>query len=272
MLITAATVLAMIDEGYANEPVKKARDYIGASAVGHPCDAMLALSMRGMPDDAAGPRLKRIFLMGHALEDTVVRDLKKKANLRVWEVDGLTNRQFAYEAWGGHISCHADGQIEVGDELMILEVKSMNAASFAKFKDAGVRYSHPRYYAQLQMMMGMSGFTKSFFIAYCKDNSDYHAEIVEFDPIEASFIEARVERVLGGLATRIATDPADWRCKDCFKRTSCWVGKSLVLTPECKTCTHAQPIPDGTWRCGLHDKSAIAPCKDWAVYEPKARE
>lgn len=272
-MLTAADIIALIDEGYASEPVKKARDYIGASAVGHPCDAMLALSMRGMPDDPAGPRLKRIFMLGHALENTVVRDLKAKGDLRVWEVDGLTGRQFAYEAWGGHISCHADGQIELGDEeLAILEVKSMNAASFAKFKEQGVRYSHPRYYAQLQMMMGMSGFHRSFFIAYCKDTSAYHAEIVEFDPIEASFIEARVERVLQGGAKRISTDPADWRCKDCFKRTACWDVAKISIEPECKTCAHAHPVPDGTWHCGLHDKSATQPCKDWAVYQPKPRE
>lgn len=268
--MTPEEIIAAIDAGYDAEPVKKARDYIGASAVGHPCDAMLALSLRGMPDDPASAKLKRIFMMGHILEDRVVRDLKEKADIRVWEVDGLTSRQFAYEAWGGHISCHADGQVEVGDELMLLEVKSMNAASFAKFKNEGVKYSHPRYYAQVQMMMGMSGFQRALFIAICKDNSEYHVEFVDVDPIEASFIESRVERVLKDDVKRIATDPADWRCKDCFKRSICW-GKVSVADATCQSCQHARPTPDGGWHCGLHDRTCIDACAEWKQYMPKPR-
>lgn len=266
----ATDIVAAIDAGYDAEPVKKARDYIGASAVGHPCDAMLALSLRGMPDDPAIPRLKRIFLMGHMLEDRVVRDLKEKADLRVWELDGITGRQFAYEAWGGHISCHADGQVDVGEELMLLEVKSMNAASFTKFKAEGVKYSHPRYYAQVQMMMGMSGFRRTLFIAMCKDNSEYHVEFVDFDPIEASFIESRVERVLKGDVKRIATDPADWRCKDCFKRSVCW-GRTKLDEPTCQSCQSALPTPDGGWRCTLHDRVCVEACGEWKQYMPKPR-
>ena len=265
----AEEIVAAIDAGYDAEPIKKARDYIGASAVGHPCDAMLALGMRGMPDNPASARLKRIFMMGHMLEDKVVRDLKTKSDLRVWEVDGLTNKQFAYEAWGGHISCHTDGQVEVGDEVLILEVKSMNSASFSKFKKDGVKYSHPRYYAQVQMMMGMSGFLRTLFIAICKDNSEYHVEFVDFDPIESSFIASRVERVLAGDARRIATDPADWRCKDCFKRDACWTDAEVPLA--CQTCAHAEPIPSGEWRCAKHDRAATTPCGDWTRYRPKAR-
>ncbi|NDD53859.1 hypothetical protein EBZ39_08260 [bacterium] len=263
-------IIAAIDAGYDSEPVKKARDYIGASAIGHPCDAYLALSLRGMPDDPAPARLKRIFNLGHLLEDRVVRDLKEKADLRVWEVDGLTGRQFAYEAWGGHISCHTDGQVEIGDELMLLEVKSMNAASFSKLKAEGVKYSHPRYYAQVQMMMGMSGFMRTLFIAICKDNSEYQAQIVDLDPIEASFIESRVERVLSGDVARVAVDPADWRCKDCFKRSVCW-GRIEVADPNCQTCENSKPKPDGSWHCAKHDKACSDACADYAQYIPKTR-
>lgn len=267
---TPKEIVASIDAGYDQEPPRKARDYIGASSIGNSCDALLAFSLRGMPDNPPMARLKRIFLMGHLLETRVVRDLKEKADLRVWELDGLTGRQFAYEAWGGHISCHSDGQIEIDGQLMLLEIKTMNSASFAKFKNEGVKYSHPQYHSQVQMMMGMSGFTRTFFIAICKDNSEYHAEFVEFDPIEASYIEARVERVLAGEAKRIAHDPADWRCKDCFKRGVCWQGAEAERA--CQTCQHATPRPDGRWLCRLHGREALTPCEDWTQYQAKERE
>jgi hypothetical protein len=268
---TPEDIIAAIDAGYDAQAATPARDYIGASVVGHPCDALLAMSLRGMPDTPPPARLKRIFALGHILEDLVVRDLRERADLRVWVKDGLTGRQFAYEAWGGHISCHADGQVEVGDELMLLEVKSMNAASFAKFRAEGVKYSHPRYYAQVQMMMGMSGFPQTLFIAICKDTSEYHIEVVDVDPIEITFIEARVERVLRGDAARISSDPADWRCKDCFKRIACWTPADAGIPAACQTCAHAAPVEDGSWHCRRHDRLAIEPCADWRAYAPARR-
>jgi hypothetical protein len=119
------------------------------------------------------------------------------------------------------------------------------------------------------MMMGMSGFTQTFFIAICKDNSEYHAELVDFDPIEASFIESRVERILQGRAQRIARDPADWRCKGCFKRGVCWEG--VAADRACQTCQFASPTPSGGWFCTRHGKDAALPCDDWTQYEPKPR-
>lgn len=266
---TAAEVVAAIDAGYDGEAAKTPRDYVGASIVGNPCDALLAFSLRGFPEVPPPARLKRVFLLGHRLEDQVVKDLKQKADVRVWEVDGLTGRQFAYEAWGGHISSHADGHIEIGEEMMLLEVKSMNAASFAKFKDKGVKRSHPQYFAQVQMMMGMSGLERSFFIAYCKDNSEYHAEIVDRDELEIAFIESRVERVLRGDIRKISEDETDWRCRGCFKRGVCWHGQEVPKT--CQTCAHARPRCDGGWWCRKHSKPAEQACGDWERFEPKPK-
>jgi len=175
--LKARTVVLAIDEGYASRKrEEKAREYIGASIVGNPCDALLAFNLRGFPNEEPDPKLQRIFSLGHIIEDLVVKDLKERADVRVWEEDGLTGRQHTYEAYGGHVVAHADGHIQLDDvedgDLMILEIKSMNAASFAKFKDKGVKFSHPHYFAQVQMMLGMSGFPRGFFIAYCKDNSE----------------------------------------------------------------------------------------------------
>ena len=177
--VLSSQVLVAIDDGYDKQKKEKARDYIGASGIGHPCDAYQAYSLRGFPNTQPDARLKRIFRLGHILEDEVVKDLKEKADVRVWETDGLTGRQHTYEEWEGHIVCHMDGHIELDDGVLrVLEIKSMNDASFKKFLKDGVKYSHPRYFGQVQMMMGMSKMDECFFIAINKNNSDYHAEIV----------------------------------------------------------------------------------------------
>ena len=89
----AQALIDAIDEGYANEDRGVARAYIGASMAGTECIAQMALSLRGFPDVDPDPQLKRIFFAGHRIEDWVVRDLKNKANLRVYEKDEVTGRQ-----------------------------------------------------------------------------------------------------------------------------------------------------------------------------------
>lgn len=251
------------------EPPEKPRAYIGASIVGHPCDALLAFQLRGFPDGEIPPKLKRIFKMGHVIEDIVVADLKK-AGMAVWEKDGLTGRQHAYTEWGGHIVCHTDGHIELEpDRLAILEVKSMNEASFKKFQGSGVKLSHPRYFAQLQMMMGLSKIHESLFIAQNKNTQEYHAELVLFDPFEWSFIGERVSRVLSGNGHKISTDETDWRCRDCFKVAACWGGKNPE--PACRNCAHAGPRPDGGWHCARHGRPAEELCSDYQLFHPKPK-
>lgn len=270
-ITTAEDVVLAIDDGYDNDRREKAREYIGASIIGHACDAAIAFNLRGFPNVEPDPRLKRIFGLGHIIEDLVVADLKKRADARVWEVDGLTGRQFAHQAWGGHISCHLDGHIELDDGVVrVLEIKSMNDASFNKFKKVGVKRSHPQYYSQVQMMMGMSDITSSLFIAMNKNNSSYHAEIVEYDEFEFAHIKERIERVILGEVARVAPDKSDWRCRGCFKREVCW--DEVEVEAKCARCKHSVAHPDGYWHCKVHDTEAKAVCDEYEIYRPLAKE
>lgn len=267
----ALKVVELIDEGYNKDTRERARQYIGASIVGTPCDAMLAYNLRGFPNDEPEPRLKRIFSFGNMLEDFVVKDMKQKADVRVWEVDPLTSRQHTYESWGGHVVCHTDGLVDLGDdEMRILEIKSMNDASFSKFKKSGVKHSHPRYFAQVQMMMGMANVQESFFIAINKNNSEYHAEIVEYDEFEYAHIRERIERAIGGTARKVSKDSTDWRCRGCFKAGVCWNGREVPK--QCSTCTFATARPDGAWHCTVLDDEAREVCSKYEKYEPFPKE
>jgi len=270
-LISAEDIIKKIDDGYEKEHKEKARSYIGASIIGNQCDAMLAFNLRGFPNTPPDPRLLRIFGLGHILEDEIVKDLKKKAQMQVWEVDGLTGNQHTYEALGGHVVCHMDGHIDIGDEeLRVLEIKTMNDASFSKFKKNGVKMSHPQYYAQCQMMMGLSDIPTSFFIAVNKNNSEYHAQIIEFDEFEYAYIQERVGKVINNEAKKISKDATDWRCKGCFKRGVCWENKEVAKI--CKTCEHSRATSSGDWHCIRHDKLAIETCGDYSLYQPLSKE
>ena len=59
MSLKATEVVIKIDDGYDRQTDGKAREYIGASGVGHPCDAYQAYSLRGFPNTEPDARLKR---------------------------------------------------------------------------------------------------------------------------------------------------------------------------------------------------------------------
>jgi rubrerythrin len=162
-----------------------------------------------------------------------------------------------------------DGHIQLDErkeDLHVLEIKSMNDASWKKFQKEGVKKSHPRYYSQLQMMMGMSQMRTSFFIAINKNTSEYHSEIVDYDDLEFMFIKERIERVLLNKARKISNDETDWRCRGCFKRGACW--GQIDVPKSCTTCKFAIAKSDGDWHCQKHGRSARELCNFYELYEP----
>ena len=266
--MNAADIVAAIDAAYASAPREKVRTYIGASAIGNSCDAALAYGLRGFPDDPPPPRLKRIFDLGHLVEDVVVRDLKR-AGLAIIERDPMTNKQWTYEDFEGYAICHTDGLWEKpSTEVTILEVKSMNKSKFEHFKSGGVAYSHPGYYAQMQMMMGMSKIPEALFIAYCKDNSEYWAELVPFNQFYWESQRYRIERIMTDRDIhKINDDIFSFSCSGCFKRSACYG----IVDPkvECRTCAHSVAGTNAGWFCTLLDRDCDQPCHHYKKYEAK---
>ena len=261
----ADDILWAIDEGFVGLRAKdKPRAYIGGSNVGGPCDAALGFSLRGFPDDEPPPKTQRIFALGHKLEDLIVADLQR-SKLTVLDRDPVTNRQFAYSLYGGHIRGNIDGQIELpSGELALLEIKTMNAAKWRAFVKKGVAVSHPNYMDQMQTYMGMGGFQKAVLIGYNKDTSEYHAEAVDFDELHYHALMARAERIMGGHAPKVSQDPEDWRCRFCFKRGACTGDKTPVK--DCATCLHSLAQDDGRWFCTKKNETAQEVCDDYRVW------
>jgi hypothetical protein len=245
----------------------KARSYIGASIIGNDCTAYLNYSLRGFPENSPSPKLLRIFNVGHALEPMVVDDLKKKGGYGVSEVDELTGDQYEYTALGDHVVCHLDGIIYVDEEPCVLEIKTMNKSKFNAFEKKGVKTSHPQYFAQCMLAMHLSGMHKSFLVAICKDDCRYHIEVIEYDEFEASALKQKIWTAVTE-PERISPVESDWRCRGCFKRTSCWHPEELDAPPKCSMCKHAKPdiyAQDKQWHCGKHDRPAVDPCEDYEM-------
>jgi hypothetical protein len=270
---------------------RKTRRYIGASGIGETCQAYHALSLRGFPSDPPNAKFARIFRDGHRIEGLVVQDLIE-AGHEVTEVDPATRQQWEYTSHGDHHVCHLDGFIRLagqpgGTPLMTLEVKSMGRDMFRKFRDKGVRVSHPEYLDQaidqlglVRSKLGTPKPERCFFIGYCKDNAEYHVEIIEFDQEHYDVLSERVDAaVFHHSARRESAYEKAFKCSGnehmpgCFKRTSCW----HPTEPEdkrCWHCAHASPEMSGgkEWACAHPNKVRQSvgdgtPCADFQLFK-----
>lgn len=245
------------------------RTYIGASMAATECVALLSLTLRGFPSDPVPARQRRIFRDGHRIEKQVISDLKR-AGFSVMEEDELSGRQH-HRAWlGGHVAGSADGLIELNGELMLLEIKSMKGSLFSRFTTKGVRVSHPHYCGQMMMLMALFRIPACLFVAYCKDTSEYHAEIVRFDQDLWDRMYVHIQAAISGRMDRVSSRPEDWRCRSCAKRSACWAD-DLILEPECRQCRHSCPNDEGTWTCRITNQEATQTCDQYEMARPQPK-
>jgi hypothetical protein len=276
-------VVALIDIATINEEAAKnerTRQYIGASGIAEECLAYHQLSMRGFPSDTPKPKMIRIFNEGHRIEPFVVKMLSASGH-RVEPVDPITGEQWEYTSHGGHHVCHLDGFITLfGDtERMTLEVKSMNRKMFDNFVKKGVQLSHHHYYEQCVdglMLARDSGVkvNKCVFIAYCKDNSEFHVEIIQYESKVVKKILEKLEKiVINGLSERKHKSSYEYDCKQCFKQTSCW--KPNLTTQTCQQCAFAHPnlemMSGKGWICEINQKEPTGLCPSFALFRPSAK-
>jgi hypothetical protein len=240
---------------------------LSASAIGHPCDMNLMLSMRGFPEEYPSDQSARRFKLGFEIEQIVLDDMRT-AGLRVVDIDRKTGKQFMLTGYEGHAKAYLDGMIMWDDEdPEPLEIKSMNAARFKAVEKNGVKDAEPKYYDQMQFIMGLGGFGSCIFVAYNKDNSLYLARRIDFDPDRWLFLQARIEIILDGGAKKLSSDGSSFICKLCSRNPACQK-KEAPPTAElrCSHCVHSSPDVAGSWWCNRHMIHPTGTCPDFQLY------
>lgn len=241
---------------------------VSASIVGTDCDAEIALKFRSFPQKDVPPQTRRIFELGHAVEPMVIAHLKGAGVPVIPFADARGYKQFTWLSYHGHAKVKVDGIIDWEDRPKeILEAKSAKESSFNGMKAMGIKEANPKYYAQAQMAMGLSGIRSVLMVVYCKDNSAYHAERIEFDEEAWALIKLKIERVLDGSARKLTKSEKDFRCMFCDVAGACWRSERPAER-HCHHCAFAYPDVDQKWWCLKHERFAEAVCEDFAYYEP----
>lgn len=251
------TLAALIDahhEAKHDNP----RPHLGCSQLGHPCERWLWLSFRWAVREKFSGRILRLFRRGQNEEDIIVSDL------RAIGIDiRYTGKTQSRVDFGAHISGSLDGIIESGvpeapKKRHVAEFKTHSRKSFEDLAKNGVEKSKPQHFIQMQLYMHGTEVTRALYIGVCKDDDRLHVERVRYDKAIAEKAVALGRRVT--LAERmpppISTDPSWFQCKFCPAHSFCHKQEPTKFA-NCRTCAHATPLENSTWRCERHDAEDI---------------
>ncbi len=253
------------------------RTHMGASLLGRKCDRELWYSFRWATKSNFSGQMLRLFNRGH-LEEARFIALLLTAGIQVYQQDE-NGKQFRISEFGGHFGGSGDGVVfgvpDNPGEYMLNEYKTHNDKSFTKlagdnwkefhesilnpqsprvaFTGEGVRSAKFEHWVQMQTYMRKMGLPSALYLAVNKNTDHIYAELVVLEPVTADSMIARAGRIipLQSPPPMVNKAPGWYECKFCDHLAVCkgGIGGKAEPARNCRTCVHAYPYDDGTWRC-----------------------
>lgn len=256
--------LAAVDRALEERArAEKPRPYLGASAIGHPCERKLWYSFRWALFVEFSAKVLKMFADGHQGEDVQADRLRMVKGIRLWthQEDGT---QYGFRSHWGHFRGHYDGVLEgllqAPKTSHVWEHKQSSENVQVRLERAIEQHGeenalavwNPTYYGQAQIYMDATGLDRHYLT--CASPGGRHTISVRTkrDPKVVEQLKRKAERIITSERepVRLHTDPARTECKWCDYAGICH-GTDL---PEvnCRTCMFSTPVTEGdagTWVC-----------------------
>ncbi len=246
---TATRVL----EWRGNQP-QEHRAHLGASVLGHDCHRHLWYLFRNALKPTFTGKLLRVFDRGKREEAVVFEELRA-IGVELYDTDDGGQIQCRDET--GHIGGSVDGIGKGFPESpltwALLEIKTHSSKSFADMVANKVQASKPQHYVQMQIYMHLLHIERCLYFAVNKDTDDLYTEWVHYDEAAAIVALTRGKQIVEASEPppKLSEDPAFWKCKGCQHAALCH--DKRVAEVNCRTCCHASPVGNGSWRCEIRD-------------------
>ncbi len=242
---------------------QKPRTYLGCSGLGRECTRELWLTFRAQPQGEIEAKGWSCIDDGHAGEDIIVERLSRVPGVEL-HADQGDGSQFGVEACGGHLRGHMDGAIKgllhSPKDWHVFEAKVCNEAKFRKLKRLVAEHGEGNalekwdfnYYTQAQLYMELSGMDYHYLVCATPGVRDWFGVITHVDHAFAQGKIRLAQEVIemDEPPPRISADPEFFQCRFCNFSDICH--KEKPPAPNCRSCVHATPEDDGTWRCEKH--------------------
>lgn len=252
------------------------RTHLGASIIGHDCQAYAWNTFRWLGFEDYNGQMLRLFNRGHLEEARFIRWLQG-IGFEVREVDPDTGKQFRITGCKGHFGGSLDCMMKpptsynIPTEFIIWlgEFKTHSEKNFTKLAGkkppwremgkhprsggAGVQLAKPQHYRQMCSYGRAYGFKYGLYCAVNKDTDELYFEIVELDYRQADDLFRKAESIIFSPTQppKIAQTEAFFDCKVCDFQGICH--RREPVTKNCRSCTNALPVDKGEWHCQLHN-------------------
>lgn len=201
-------------ERYADRPKSLGAGSIGLPGTGYAdvCERALFYEYKQYPKDEGFPgKLYRVFNMGHDAEDRIAAYIKQ-AGFKLLTISPK-GKQFGFELLpdpetntprmrGFLDGVVVDGPPEIdGFKLsypFLWECKALNNKKWKEMKSKGTIKSHPKYYAQTQVYMGVMNLMENpaMLTAMNRDTGELLFEFIPYNQSDAQSIIDRAKRVV----------------------------------------------------------------------------
>lgn len=243
---------------------KSRRPYLGASAIGDPCERKLWYSFRWTARPSFNALTLKRFEDGHRAEDIQADRLRMVDGIELI-THGKDGRQMGFTSVHGHFKGHYDGIIsgllQAPKCTSIWEHKATDEkkqAKLAKLKSekgekAALKEWDEIYYGQAQIYMKAEGLTRHYLTCSspgCRTTVSCRTDYCQED---ADALEAKAERIIATdkPPIGISKDPAFYLCKWCDFSAICY--GDAIPEMNCRTCVFSKPIEGGQWYCADQD-------------------
>ncbi len=232
-------IVKHLDGALQRQALQQQRNYLGASALGAPCDRALQYGYWQTPVDADKARsgqTYRRFAAGHAFEQLAAGWLNDAGF--TLQTHNENEEQYGFTALDGRFQGHIDGIITAVPQDIELacptlwEHKALNNKSWQALVKQGVSLAHPVYAAQIALYQAYMAETipcehPALLMAINKETAELYFERIPFDAALAQRISDRAVNVLqacqaNDLLPRITREPAYYLCRCCQWQTRCW--------------------------------------------------
>lgn len=229
------TLAAADRELEARARAEPKRNYLGMSAIGHPCSRRLWYELRDpMPDSFDAATLKR-FEDGHRSEALMATRLRMAPGIELWTVDPETGKQIRFEDFDGVFAGHADGVIlglhQAPKTPHVWEGKCTNEKKFAELgklkasvgeKNALEKWDYT-YWCQAQAYMGYGAFTRHYLTVCTPGGRAWDSVRTEFDQGAFLRIKDKAKRIIEAKfpLAKVSNDPSWYQCRFCQYSVRC---------------------------------------------------
>ncbi|MDR0632983.1 MAG: YqaJ viral recombinase family protein [Holosporales bacterium] len=222
-------VNSFVDKSLLNS-AEEPREYLGASLLGNKCARCIQFTFLGAtPDKPDTGQQKRIFEMGHVLENVMAQWLRN-AGFEL-ETRDESGQQFGFTQADGRIQGHVDGIIRSGPlDLkypILWECKTMKSAVWRDLVKDKLEIANSQYFAQIQLYMAYMKLPQCLFASLNKDTAELYHELILLNTATAAQYSDRAVQILKATESneflpRIATKSDWYECKMCRFYNTCW--------------------------------------------------